>query len=540
MNIETIKRVINSTHGKHHEFCNYADVGRRYYHAENDIKKVTLPQDDKENPRESNRRLGSHLFRILVEQKWLYMGNKISFYTHYKEDTTKEEDIVHNNDSEHTHSEVDEKTKLDKEIKKALGNVQDSVFRSVFIDAFVTGVGWIHFWKTGSAVQDMEDTGKFKYGRVDPKEVTPIWGGRLNRDLIAVLRHYVYRDPEDFKQYDVYEYWDKEFCYCYRHEHKHSLDTLVEFYRFDYYSTGTGEYEKTNKYKHGFDFVPFAYFRNNEEERSDLEGLKDIIDALDLVNSQFLNDQADFQKLIFILSGYGKEPAADFLEKLKTHKLVKLEGGYSPEGIDPKLETLSIEIPVDAYTSAMEEYKNDIYEYGMGVSFASEDLKYTNEEALKFRYAPLQLKSRISMICFEEGFNILIDAIAGHLGYKIERDQVETRWVPGEVINKTDAMNNARLCLGFTSLRTALKANPEVEDVDEEMILIERERQEAMELMMPEMEDVRTQGNQYSSTLSNTRQTQYQDNRTESEVKNKEPEKYTQTKKVTNSTQVRK
>lgn len=541
MNIETIKKVINSTHSKHKKFVDYANVGRRYYHCDNDILHIDLPQDKNDNPRESSRRIPSNIFKILVEQKWLYMGNKISFYTHYKEDFTKEEDIVHSNDSEHTHSEVDEKTKLDKLVRKTLGNSQQRVFREVFIDAFCTGIGWIHFWKTGSSIDTLEDKGEFRYGRVDPIEVTPLWGGNLNRELIGVLRHYLYRDPEDFKQYNVYEYWDDEFCYCYRHEHKESLDELVEFYRFDYYSTDTGEYEKTNQYKHGFDFVPFACFRNNEDERSDLEGIKDIIDSLDLIKSQFVNDQADFQKMIFILSGYGKEPAADFLEKLKRHKLVKLEGGYTPEGIDPKLETLTIEIPTDAYTASIDLDKNDIYEYGMGVPITADDLKYTNGEALKFKYAPLQLKSRISMCCFEEGFNTLIDGVCSHLGYDIERDQVETRWVPGEVINTTDAMNNARLCLGFTSLKTALKANPYVEDVDEEMILIERERQEEMEMMIPEMSSVRQNGySSNGSSLSNMRQGQYQINRSQSEVKAKQPEKFTQTKKVDNNTKIQK
>lgn len=539
MNIETIKKVINSTHSKHKDFVDYAKVGRRYYHCDNDILHIELPQNEETNPREANRRIPSNIFKILVEQKWLYMGNKINFYTHYKEDFTKEEDIVHSNDPEHTHSEVDEKTKLDKLVKKTLGNRQQSVFRKAFIDAFCTGVGWIHFWKTGSSIEDMEDKGEFEYGSVSPEEITPLWGGNLNRELMGILRHYIYRDPEDFKQYSVYEYWDKEFCWCYRHEYKESLDELVEFNRFDYYSTDTGEYEKTNQYKHGFDYVPFACFRNNEDERSDLEGIKDIIDSLDYIKSQFVNDQADFQKMIFILSGYGAEPSDDFLEKLKRKKLVKLEGGYTPEGIDPKLETLSIEIPVDAYTASIEQDKGDIYEYGMGVPISADDLKYTNGEALKFKYAPLQLKSRISMCCFEEGFNTLVQAVCDHLGYKIEKNQVETRWVPGEVINTTDAMNNARLCLGFTSLKTALKSNPFVEDVEEEMVLIERERQEEMEQMqqmIPEMGSVK----QNNSALSSMRQGQYQVNRSESEVKAKEPEKYTQTKKVDNKTKIQK
>lgn len=541
MNIETIKKVIASTHSKHKKFVDYAETGRRYYHCKNDILTVELPQNDRNNPRESNRRIPSNIFKILVEQKWLYMGNKISFYTHYNEDITKEEDVVHNNDPAHTHSEVDEKTKLDKLVKKTLGNQQNRVFRQVFIDAFCTGIGWIHFWKTGSSINTLEDKGEFEYGRVDPCEVTPIWGGNLNRELIGVLRHYIYRDPEDFKQYNVYEYWDKEFCYCYRHEYKESLNELVEFYRFDYYSVESGEYEKTNTYKHGFEFVPFACFRNNEDERSDLEGIKDLIDSLDYIKSQFVNDQADFQKMIFVLSGYGAEPSDDFLEKLKQHKLIKLEGGYTPEGIDPKVETLSIEIPVDAYTASIELDKNDIYEYGMGVPISADDLKYTNGEALKFKYSPLQLKSRISMTCFEEGFNTLVEAICDHLGYKIEKGQVETRWVPGEVINTTDAMNNARLCLGFTSLKTALKANPLVEDVDEEMVLIERERQEEMEMMIPDMDSVRQQGSTNdNSSLSSMRQGQYQINRSESEVKSKQPEKFTMSKKVDNDTKIQK
>lgn len=548
--IQAIKKIINAANKEHRKFVNHAELGERYYRSQNDILTAKLPQEDQDNPRNSDRRIASGLYRLLVDQKWSFnFKNGFKFLTHYKEKDSLDEDVVHYNSTEHKHTEKNPGKLLDKDILKVLGNYFMAEVRSLSINASNTGLAWLHYWKTGSHLGTDEDKGEFKFASIDPKEIHAEWGNTVDRELLWLLRHYKYRDPDDGELYDVYEYWDKEFCYCYKKKEKSSIKYgLKEYDRFFYYSSDTGQYEKTHIYKHGFDRVPFICFRNNELETSDLDPIKDLIDAYDLVNSQFVNDEEDFQKMIFILSGYGSEPSDDFLNNLKRSKLVKLEAGYPDAKIEPKLETLAVEIPHDAYEKSLENTKNAIYEQGMGLDINDDKLNYTNGEALDFKYSLLELKCAGTRIQFEKGFIILIKEIAKHLGKSdLDESLIEIQWNDGKVRNISDMVNNARLCLGFTSLHTALENNPLVKDVDEEIKLIEKEKQEEMKMEVPDMSANRSNyGNNYryrynyNRNTSDLSQPDYQINRSASEIKSKTPEKFTQTKKVTNSTQVKK
>ena len=550
LKIQAIKKIISANELEHRKFVDHAFLGERYYKSDNDILHTPLPQDEKDNPRNANRRIPSGLYPLLVEQKYAYnFKNGVKFITHYKEKDNVDEDIVHYSSTEHKHTEKNEGKLLDKEIKKTLGNYFQSEVRSLSINASNAGVAWLHYWKTGSHLGSEDDNGEFKYASIDPKEIIAEWGNTVNRELLWLLRHYKYRDPEDGELYEVWEYWDDTYCYCYRKKEKATIQYgLKEYQRFFYYSSDTGKYEKTHVYKHGFDRVPFICFRNNELERSDLDPIKELIDAYDLVNSQFINDEEDFQKMIFILSGYGAEPAEDFMENLKRKKLVKLESGYPDEKIEPKLETLAVDIPVDAYKESLESTKSAIYEQGMGLDINDDKLNYSNAEAIEFKYELLDLKCAATKIQFEKGFIILIKEVAKHLGKEIDETLVEIQWNDGKVKNMSDMVNNARLCLGFTSLRTALENNPLVYDVDDEIRRIEKEKQEEMKMEVPNMNTARSNypyyryrySSNYNRNTSDTAQPDYQINRSESEIKSKQPEKYTQTKKVTNSTQVKK
>lgn len=543
LSINTIKKIIESTALEHKKFVDHAIVGERYYVADNDILYRFLPQDEEDNPRNSTNRIPSNLYHLLVEQKWSYLfKNGFNFLTHYKESDkdTEDEDIIHYSQG-HSHKQSRAR-ELDRKIRETMGNTIDAEIRDVTINACNTGRGWIHYWKTGSHLGVDQDKGDFKYASVDPKEIHAEWGNTVDRELLWLLRHYQYRDPEDGELYDVYEFWDKQYCYCYRKREKDSVrHGLMEYPKFFYYSVDSDNFEKTHIYKHGFERVPFICFKNNELERSDLDGIKELIDNYDMVNSSLANDEEDFQKMIYLLYGYGAEPTDNFLQQLKKSKLVKFETIYPEKGYDPKLETLAVEIPVDAYTLSLEQTKNSIYEQGMGLDITDDELNYTSGEALDFKYSLLELKCATTKIQFEKGFYILIREIAKHLGYEdIDETLIEIRWNDGKVRNITDMVNNARLCLNFTSLRTALEANPLVEDVDEEIRRIEREKQEEMNMEMP-MNANSSFGTRYNRWgYTSNFQKDYQINRSQSEIKSKQPEKFTQSQKGNNQTQVKK
>ena len=73
MNLEKIKKLIASTHNRHNHFVLEAELGRRYYLCDNDILHKDTRPEQEENPRNSNHKIPSTLFRTLVDQKVEYM-----------------------------------------------------------------------------------------------------------------------------------------------------------------------------------------------------------------------------------------------------------------------------------------------------------------------------------------------------------------------------------------------------------------------------------------------------------------------------------
>lgn len=447
-----------------------------------------MPGEDPDNPRKAIHRIASAYYKMLVDEKVSYLFGR--------------DDAVQFTTGKETR---------DEKIKEVLGRHFRTQLKHLGVDFCNCGVGWLHFWITGADYQqgtDNQEKGEFKYHTVDPKQITPVWGGMLEEELIAVMRHYEYTDL-DGKNWEVYEWWDDTFCYAYRKKKELKTYRKLERYdRFFYYDNGSNEWKPTNVYKHGFDRVPFIAFKNNSKMTTDLEPVKDIIDANDEILTEFMDDLADFQEAIWVLSGYGAEPAEDFLEKLKQKKLVKLESSYPDGNVNPALDMLTVEIPYDARKAGLDVTRKASFEMGMGVDQTPDVLSYTSGEALKYRYGLLELRASLSQDECENAFNIFIREICKYIDDPVTANEIEQRWTRNKIDNDTELMNNARLCLGFTSLRTALEVNPYVKDVDKELDLIEEERKKEMEEALMGFGDMNSlrQTNSFSDNVQSSQE----------------------------------
>lgn len=50
------------------------------------------------------------------------------------------------------------------------------------MDACNAGVSWLHYW--------VDDQGNFRYGVIDPDQITPIYDTTLDNKLVGLLRSY--------------------------------------------------------------------------------------------------------------------------------------------------------------------------------------------------------------------------------------------------------------------------------------------------------------------------------------------------------------
>ncbi|MDK7064476.1 phage portal protein, partial [Gardnerella vaginalis] len=65
------------------------------------------------------------------------------------------------------------------------------------------GRAWLHYW--------IDEDGNFRYGIIQPDQITPIYATTLDNKLLGILRSYKQLDPDSGKYFTVHEYWtDKE------------------------------------------------------------------------------------------------------------------------------------------------------------------------------------------------------------------------------------------------------------------------------------------------------------------------------------------
>lgn len=453
MEIEHIKKLIENNMNKHQERNDKIRKANNYYANKNDIVNNRNPLSDNYakgapvNPlKNADNRISHPWHQLLVDQKAAYaMTVPPSF-------------------------DVDNKETND-EIEKILGDNYPKVAKDLCINASNAGIAWLHIWR------DEEYQNFFRYAVVDSEQIVPIFSKKLNKQLIGLLRTYQDYDDEG-KVWVIYEYWSKTTCAVYKHEKDKSLTTLVEDAVFDLIDVGTGEVTgKSNVYEHGWEDIPFIPFRNNPAEQSDLEKYKALIDVYDKVFSGFVNDVDDFQEIIFVLTNYGGQEREEFLKDLKKYKTIHVED-EGTDGGKGGVETLQVEIPIEARKEILNSTRESIFVLGQGVDPQKNIGQNNSGAALKYMYSLLELKASMLETEFKVGFAELVRFILEYSG--VDSDvQVKQTWTRTAINNDLEQADIVAKLAPSTSKENIAKANPIVESWEDELSALKKETSEA-------------------------------------------------------------
>lgn len=442
LEIEKIKQLIQDHLAMHAEFTQRALEGKKYYENKTDI----LYKKDKEetdNPlRNADNRIPSNWHGLLVDQKAAYMLTYPPLF-----------DVG---------SEIN-----NKRIKDILGDEFPKVCKDLCVEASNTSVGWLHVW--------IDENNNFQYANVPSEQIIPLYSKDLKKKLIAVLRTYQSLNEEG-NYITVYEYWTDKECYSYSKEDNQDLDALGEYNQFVTLNIDTGIREFSNVLTHDFEEVPFIPFYNNNIKKSDLYKIKKLIDVYDKVFSGFINDIEDIQEIIFILTNYGGTDLKSFLQDLKKYKVVDMQS----DGVDEKtgLETLNINIPVEAREKVLEICEKQIYKLGQGVDPNPESFGNASGVALEYLYSLLELKCGLTETEFRLGFGKLIRLLCKHLNIKV--DSITQTWTRNKIRNDSELADIAQKSNGVISKKTIIKNHPWVENPEQEVKDLEDEKQESL------------------------------------------------------------
>ena len=459
---ELIKTFLQSTKYKKMK------AGQRYYEGNHDIQNkklneykvydpVNKVQISKINENKSNMKINHKFHTKLVKQKVSYLCSKPITITYNKDN---------------------EENNITNLIWDKLGYRFENLIKNKVKEASNKGVAWIH--------PDYDIEGNLIFKSYSSDEIIPIYDTTTETVLKGIIHFYKIIDVDNQKEKIYVEWWTDKNVKYYIEEKNKEKSIFVEdvtrvkqncHYVSEIYDNALDNIIKIEK--HSWNKVPFIKIANNEEETTDLDDIKELIDAYDLINSNYINTVEDLKEVIWLINGYGAEDIMALIESIKVNGVCR--NNDSTGNIDAK----TIEIPYEAREALLKKLKEHIYEFGRGVDTTSKDLlnQAPSGVSLKFLYSDLDLKAddiipELKIAIYDVLWYVLDDLKrSGKISNDINENDFEIEFNKSRIFNENELMqmlNNDTLL----STETKLKLHPKVEDPKIELEKIKLEKEE--------------------------------------------------------------
>lgn len=301
-----------------------------------------------------------------------------------------------------------------------------------------------------------EEDKMIRFKSLNPKEVIPIFDKTVEQNLLAVMRYYEDYDYVEDNTYTIVEVIDSK---------------MVRRYKLD---TGLSLLEE---YPHYFSMVPVAIFKNNEDETGDFEQVISLIDAYDKMESDSLNDFEYFVDAYLALYGFTAD--AEDIAQMKENRVLLMDEGTSAEWL--------IKQTSDAYVENMKNrLDKDIHKFAKCPNMSDEEFaSNASGIAIKFKLLGTENLVSIKERKFKRGLQQRLELMSMINSVLREGfdwraiDIVFTRNIPS---NDTDIANMVNTLKDIVSEETLLAQIPFVEDVQNELKKLKKEREENKEL----------------------------------------------------------
>lgn len=315
-------------------------------------------------------------------------------------------------------------------------------------DCSIYGVGYEMLY--------VDEDKQLRFKNLDPRECIPVYDKGLQHDLLAFIRLVL--------NVDMTSATDKEYYVV-------EIITDKEIYRYTT-STAIGELKiLTPPEIHYFGMVPIAIYKNNEELTGDFEKVVSLIDAYDKMESDTLNDFEYFVDCYLALSGFTADP--EDIAQMKENRVLLLDEGTDAKWLtknvsDTHVENLKnrLDANIHKFSKCPDMSDENFASNASGVAIKYKLLGTENVVAIKERKFKKGLQHRFEIM---SNFFGLLNQCFDWRDIKI----TFTRNIPS---NDADIANVINQLKDVVSTETLLAQIPFVDDVQEEMDRLEKEK----------------------------------------------------------------
>ena len=457
--------------------------GERYARNQNDILKKKLNEYTiydqntgqhvkKTNYNKSNEHLPHGFYQKQINQKKIYVCGKPITITYNIPIDGEKDDNTKNAEK-----------KITNMAWNVLGPNFEKLIKNRLKEASNKGRAWLH--------PNYKD-GKLVFEKIPSEECIPIYDTETQTYLEGFIHFYTIQDlsgdePED----RIYvEYWDnKEVVYYIETKTEEGSIFLEDITRprhgchwyVEIYDDVMNNLKETEK--HSWGRVPFIEIENNEEKTTDLEPIKPLIDAYDLIDSGFVNTIEDLKEIVWLINGYGAENLLTLIENLKVNGVARTND------VAGKIDAKLLSIPYEARQALLKELKELIYEFGRAVDTSNKDLigQAPSGVSLEFLYTDLDMKADdaiggLTSAIYEILWYVLQDLkMSGKIPENINEFDFKVEFNKSRIFNEAEkitTLNNDNIL----STRSKLEKHPYCDDVDVELQRIKEEKEENMKM----------------------------------------------------------
>ncbi len=341
-------------------------------------------------------------------------------------------------------------------IKNILGPSFLKILKNVGQDCFNCGIGYIYIY--------YDDFGKLAFKRLSPLEIIPFWKDEEHSVLKFALRIY---------EKEVYIKGDLSVA------EKAELFLPDGIMRFiikgkKFIPENNGEIIPYIKYEGksaDFGKIPVVAFRQNSGEIPLILRVKELQDALNIIQSDFMNNlQEDARNTILVLKNYDGTNLGEFRKNLAKYGVVKVK---SIDGCDGGVSTLKIDVDCENFKTVVSNLKNAIIENARGIDSKSDkmigNLSRMNIQSI---YSDIDLDANSMETEFKSSFEDLFFFIKFYVKNSgignFDLSAVNVIFNRDILINETESIDNCIKSLQILSKETVISCHPWVSDVLEE------------------------------------------------------------------------
>ena len=224
---------------------------------------------------------------------------------------------------------------------------------------------------------------------IPSEEVIPVWHDKRHRELDMLIRRYPIEEYKGTYKETIWkvEIYDKEYAYFYEERSGNLILDVQKYIDLNIPDDQEASHFYINGQGYNMGRVPFAWCKNNPTEKSDLDKVKDLIDAYNN-NRMRLDDMLeDFKNWIVAIKNYEHdEENINVFEEMMRRRYIFTDGDGGADILTPNIDTT-------ANDSHNQQIKDDIILFGQSVD--KNKMLSGNAAsgvALKFLYAGLDLK----------------------------------------------------------------------------------------------------------------------------------------------------